>query len=104
MVAYLIYLMMKGFSFFINLLPGFALGLAWLFLRLRPGAPRKTLIGAVVLAILWNGGLAVQYAGNLISRENRVTLTEITRNQFTKAPRWVLEHLRLLRPGDRIQR
>jgi len=93
-----------GQRFFINLLPGFALGLAWLFLRLRPGAPRKILIGAVVLAVLWNGGLAVQYAGNLISRENRVTLTEITCNQFSKAPRWVLEHLRLLRPRDRIQK
>ena len=92
-----------GQRFFINLLPGFALGLAWLFLRLRPGAPRKILIGAVVLAVLWNGGLAVQYAGNLISRENRVTLTEITRNQFTQAPGWVLEHLRLLRPGARLE-
>jgi hypothetical protein len=93
-----------GQRFFINLLPGFALGLAWLFLRLRPGAPRKILIGAVVLTVLWNAGLAVQYAGNLISRENRVTLTEITCNQFSKAPRWVLEHLRLLRPRDRIQK
>jgi hypothetical protein len=93
-----------GQRFFINLLPGFALGLAWLFLRLRPGAPRKILIGAVVLAVLWNGGLAVQYVGNLISRENRVTLMEITGNQFTKAPGWVLEHLRLLRPRDRIQK
>ncbi|HBF33609.1 TPA: hypothetical protein DDW35_03500 [Candidatus Sumerlaeota bacterium] len=86
-----------GQRFFINLLPGFALGLAWLYLCLREGLPRRALVGITVLCIFWNGGLAIQYCYKIIDREKRVTLSEITNNQFSAVPKWVLQHLHLVK-------
>ena len=90
-----------GQRFFINFTPMFALGLAWLFQALRRPTLRRTLVVLVVLCVLWTGGLAVQYVGGIVPREDRVAFRTLAANQFTRVPTWMLDHARLLLPGAR---
>lgn len=71
---------------FINNSPAFMLGLAAL-LDAVPRARRPLAHLGIVVLILWNCGLAIQYSTGMISREDPVTLSAIARNQFTEVPR-----------------
>jgi hypothetical protein len=74
---------------FVNCTPVFALGLASLFewLRVRSGVERYARV-AVSLLVVWNFGLAIQYATGLIPRDAPVQMSRIVRNQFVEvAPR-----------------
>ena len=70
---------------FINCMPIFALGLAALLDGLRPRAHR-VMVGLIVLLILWNFGLAVQYGTGLIPRDQPVEMRTIVRNQLFEVP------------------
>ncbi|NQU42708.1 hypothetical protein HQ520_05450 [bacterium] len=91
-----------GQRFFINFVPAFALGSGYLFSRLRRGWPRRAFLGLVGFCLLWTAGLAVQYVSRMIDREECVTLRTLVVNQATRVPAWTIRHLRLLRPGNRI--
>ena len=70
---------------FINCTPIFAIGLAALLDRLRPTGHRVAVAG-IVLAIVWNFGLAVQYSTGIIPRDQPVSMRTIVRNQFLEVP------------------
>jgi hypothetical protein len=70
---------------FINCTPIFAIGLAALLDRLRPAGHRVAVAG-IVLAIVWNFGLAVQYSAGIIPRDQPVSMRTIVRNQFLEVP------------------
>ncbi len=90
-----------GQRFFINCTPLFALGLAWLYRRLHPGAPRRLLLVYALACIIWTGGLAVQYIAEIVPREAPISISQLTRNQFNEVPRWVLRNLALALPWAR---
>jgi len=70
---------------FINCSAIFALGLAAALDQMRPRTLR--LAGAaLVLLVLWNAGLAVQYSVGLIPRDAPVTMRQIVNNQIFKVP------------------
>ena len=70
---------------FINCSAIFALGLAAALDQMRPRTLR--LAGAaLVLLVLWNAGLAVQYSVGLIPRDAPVTMRQIANNQIFKVP------------------
>ena len=71
---------------FINCTPIFALGLAVPLDRLRP-ATHTVAVAAIVLLIVWNMGLAVQYGTGLIPRDEAVTMRTIAYNQVFEVPR-----------------
>jgi hypothetical protein len=70
---------------FINCMPIFALGLAAAIDSVRPTAQRTAAV-LVALLIVWNFGLAVQYATGIIPRDQPVTMRTIARNQFVEVP------------------
>ena len=70
---------------FINCMPLFALGLAAL-LDALPAARRRLGALALVAAIAWNFGLAVQYGTGMIPRDAPVSLRTIARNQLVQVP------------------
>ncbi|MCH7826161.1 MAG: hypothetical protein IH849_15300 [Acidobacteria bacterium] len=70
---------------FINCMPIFAIGLASLLTGLRSRAYRVA-VGGIVVLILWNFGLAVQYSTGLIPRDQPVAMSTIVRNQFLEVP------------------
>lgn len=73
----------------ISTLPALALGwlfLAERFLEWRPRLARPALALAVALGTLWNVELIVQYATGMISRNERVPMAVIARNQITEVP------------------
>ena len=105
-----------GQRFFINLLPVFAFGLTYLLYRTFPpshptkgegrkrvGVMRGALIGIIILCLLWSGGLMVQYVSGMMSREEPVTLKQLTGNQWRRVPVWVWDHARLLLPSGRLR-
>ena len=70
---------------FINCTAVFALGAAAAFGYLQ-GAARRTGAACVVLLILWNFGLAVQYSVGLIPRDAPVRMSQIAYNQLFEVP------------------
>ena len=53
------------------------------------GSRRPVVLGAVsaiVVLILWNFGLAVQYGTGIIPRDQPVEMRTIVRNQFVEVP------------------
>lgn len=92
-----------GQRFFINFIPALAMGLAWFFLCLREGLMRNLLLVYILISLLWNGGLAVQYGSRMIDREGPVLTRELVRNQLTRVPRELVSHLRFLAPTHRLQ-
>lgn len=70
---------------FINCTPIFAVGLAAVFAALP--SPRRRL-GTLVLAafVVWNFGLAIQYATGMIPRQEPVSMRTIVRNQLVLVP------------------
>jgi hypothetical protein len=118
-----------GQRFFIDFVPGFALGLAFVFSRTRrrvagsgPADPRgstraadgttnvvsrgrmaRRLLWAYVAAsLLWSGGLAVQYVSGAISRTDPVSIKRLAGNQWRIVPqaaRGLIRHLAPAREG-----
>ena len=70
---------------FINCTPIFALGVAAIAEVLTPHARRLGGI-AILLLIVWNAGLAIQYAVGLIPRDAPVTMRQIVSNQVFEVP------------------
>lgn len=70
---------------FINCTPIFALGLAAAFAAV-PAAKRRMAAALVIALIVWNFGLALQYATGIIPRDRPVTMTTIVANQFLVVP------------------
>ncbi len=70
---------------FINCTVLFALGAALVFGQLRSGARRAGAVG-VVLLVLWNFGLAIQYSVGLIPRDAPVRMSQIAYNQVFEVP------------------
>lgn len=71
---------------FINNTPAFMLGLAAL-LDAVPAARRRLAWLGIIALVVWNFGLALQYATGIIPREDPVAMRTIARNQFTEVPR-----------------
>jgi hypothetical protein len=71
---------------FINCVPFFVLGLAALVDAVPRSRRRWAAIG-VALLVVWNFGMALQYATGIVSREDPVAMTTLVRNQFTVVPR-----------------
>ena len=70
---------------FVNCTPIFAVGVSVAFAQLRRTSSRMA--GAViVLLILWNFGLAVQYSVGLIPRDAPVRMTQVAYNQIFEVP------------------
>jgi hypothetical protein len=72
-----------GQVFFLGFTPAFALGLAWLFASLRPGAPRNALMVCLLGCLVWSAGLGVQYVGGVIPREKEVTFVNCGKTSFS---------------------
>ena len=70
---------------FLNFTASFAVGLSVLVDGLRP-APKRVLQTCMVLLVLWNFGLAVQYSIGLIPRDQPVRMSEIVYNQVFEVP------------------
>ena len=72
---------------FVNCTAVFALGLAALFESIAARVrPRRYVPAAVTLFVLWNFGLAIQYATGLIPRDAPVAMSRIVHNQFFVVP------------------
>lgn len=84
-----------GNRFFISALPLLAFGAAELFdaARRRGRGWHGAAWALLVLLILWNGGLLIQYATGMISREEAVPLGQMLRNSVIEIPRVVLARL-----------
>lgn len=70
---------------FINCMPIFAVGLAALLDGLRRPAHRVA-TALIVVLVVWNFGLAVQYATGIIPRDQPVAMRTLVRNQFVEVP------------------
>ena len=70
---------------FVNCTPIFAVGVAAAFARMR-GVSSRMASAVIVLLILWNFGLAVQYSVGLIPRDAPVRMTEVAYNQLFEVP------------------
>ena len=70
---------------FVNCTAIFAVGVSVAFARLR-GASFRMAGPVIVLLILWNFGLAVQYSIGLIPRDAPVRMTQVAYNQFFEVP------------------
>ena len=70
---------------FINCTILFAVGVAAMFAQLRGAARHAGAVG-VMLLILWNFGLAVQYSVGLIPRDAPVRMSQIAYNQLFEVP------------------
>ena len=81
-----------GNRFFISSLPWIGLGLTqWLTVS-RPGAGYRRLL-LLSLLMLWNFGLLVQYATELVPREDPVPWSRVIRQNLVDVPRMVRHHL-----------
>ncbi len=69
---------------FINFVPVFALGLAALVERVSVG--RRWIAVALAALIVWNFGLALQYATGMIPRDQPVAMRTIVLNQLVRVP------------------
>lgn len=84
-----------GQRFFINLVPLFALGLAYAW-QLMASRNRKMAYAALLaLCMIWSGGLAIQYIAQIIDREKALTIHQLASNQISKVPQWIIHHPRL---------
>jgi hypothetical protein len=70
---------------FINCMPIFAVGLAVMLDRLRQPA-RRLAVGGIILLVVWNFGLAIQYGTGIIPRDQPVEMRTIVRNQVFEVP------------------
>lgn len=71
---------------FLNCTPLLALGLAALLDEV-PTSKRRHATATIAFLIIWNFGLAIQYATGMIPRDQPVAMTTIAVNQFTEVPR-----------------
>ena len=93
---------------FLNCTPLFALGLAAL-LAAVPHDRRRLSAAAVAVLVLWNFGLALQYATGMIPRDAPVAMGTIVRNQFLEVPgrtagvawRFLTDRWSLVKSGSR---
>ncbi len=77
-----------GNRYFIAALPFLAIGLSrWLENATPSGRRRRALL--VVLLIFWNLGLLVQYATQMVPREDAVAWSRVVRQNLTDVPRWL---------------
>ncbi len=77
-----------GNRYFIAALPFLAVGLArWLENTTPAGRRRRALL--VVLLIFRNLGLLVQYATQMVPREDAVAWSRVTRQNLADVPRWL---------------
>ena len=70
---------------FVNCTAIFAVGVSVVFARLR-GSSSRVASAVVVVLILWNFGLAVQYSVGLIPRDAPVRMTQVVYNQVFEVP------------------
>ena len=70
---------------FVNCTAIFAVGVSMVFARLR-GVSSRIAGAVIVLLILWNFGLAVQYSTGLIPRDAPVRMTRVAYNQIFEVP------------------
>jgi len=70
---------------FMNFSPVFAIGLAAALASFNAKGPRLAHV-ALVLLVLWNFGLAVQYSVGLIPRDAPVRMSQIAYNQLFEVP------------------
>lgn len=75
---------------FLNCTPIFVLGLGALVAAASTVRWRRFAGGALVVLMLWNFGLALQYAVGMIPRDRPVAMSTIARNQFVEVPRRVV--------------
>jgi hypothetical protein len=81
-----------GNRYFISSYPWLGLGFAWLLARMDKKSPRSPEL-LVAGLIVWNAGLLIQYATQMISREHFVSWQTILDNQFRAVPRFVMDKL-----------
>lgn len=80
-----------GNRFFISALPLLAFGLpGWFAAR---GPRRWGALVILALLIVWNLGLLVQYATEMVPREDPVSWMRVIRQNLIDVPRWVFERL-----------
>ncbi len=77
-----------GNRYFISTLPFLAAGLGW-WLENDSLRNRRLRAGVIVLLIFWNLGLLVQYATQMIPREDAVSWSRVIRQNLTDVPRWL---------------
>lgn len=82
-----------GHRMFISTLPFLAIGA--LFSVGRPGKAGTALRVMLLILIVWNFGLIVQYGLGWISRQEGVPFTEMVYNNFVRLPGLIIERLRL---------
>ena len=70
---------------FVNCTAIFAVGVSVVFAQLR-GVSSRMAGAVIVLLILWNFGLAVQYSVGLIPRDAPVRMTQVAYNQIFEVP------------------
>jgi len=81
-----------GNRYFISTLPFLAVGLAWWLASGTAGAQRRRAL-LVVLLIFWNMGLLVQYATEMIPREDAVSWSRVLRQNLTDVPRYLWQRI-----------
>lgn len=81
-----------GNRFFIGTLPALSWGIA---LWLRGHCPRQRMLRLCILGllILWNMGLLVQYATEMVPREDPIPWTQVIRQNVTDVPVYIFERL-----------
>jgi len=78
-----------GNRFFIGTLPALAFGAAWWLARPVPAARRAAWL-VLGLLIIWNLGLLVQYAAEMVPREDPVPWSQVIRQNLIDVPQRIL--------------
>ena len=76
-----------GNRFFISALPFLAVGLACWIARAHTRRARAAWLALLCLLCAWNGGLLVQYATGMISREDPVAWRQVLRQNIIDVPK-----------------
>jgi len=75
-----------GNRLYLSILMVFAVGAATMFSRWRKRGIRLMWTAVLILGILWNGGLLIQYATGMIPRQGNIAVKSLITNQFTTVP------------------
>lgn len=82
-----------GNRLFISCLPFLAPGIAWWMGQDRSPAARRVALTVLACLIIWNMGLLIQYATEMVPREEAVPWSQVIRQNVVDVPRYLFEKL-----------
>jgi hypothetical protein len=82
-----------GNRFFISSLPFLSIGMPILFLRLSKYVHYSLVIAGIILLIVWNMGLLLQYATLMVPREDAIPWLRVVKQNIADVPYLVWEKL-----------